>query len=51
MTTATEIPARRRFDLRSFVETLGPLLALAALVFVTYKAEIYFKGEQNFLKP
>jgi len=46
-----EIPARRRFDLRSFVETLGPLLALAALVFVTYKAEIYFKGEQNFLKP
>jgi ribose transport system permease protein len=51
MTTTQEIPARRRFDWRSLVETLGPLLALAALVFVTYKAEIYFKGEKNFLKP
>src|SRR5882757_1099685 len=51
MPDAPDIPARRRFDWRSAVETFGPLLALAVLMIVTAACERWVKGEQNFLKP
>jgi ribose transport system permease protein len=51
MTDAPPIPARRRFDWRSAIETFGPLLALAVLVAVTAGSEKALTGEQNFLKP